>query len=92
MKFHKPHRLKWFDYSSACSYLLTFTTKGRAPILSKVIYRGMYEPSAVELLPYGTVTEKYLPSVKAYILVPIVGSLFADFINSLTITFFINAV
>ncbi len=38
------------------------------------------------------VTEKYLPSVKAYILVPIVGSLFADFINSLTITFFINAV
>lgn len=37
-------------------------------------------------------TDKYLPSVKAYILVPIVGSMFADFINSLTITLFINLV
>ena len=35
-------------------------------------------------------TAKFAPSVKAYILVPIVGSMFADFINSLTITFFIN--
>ena len=35
-------------------------------------------------------TEKYAPSVKAYILVPIVGSMFADFINSLAVTFFIN--
>lgn len=34
--------------------------------------------------------EKYVPSVKAYLLIPLVGSLFADFINSLTITFFIN--
>lgn len=36
------------------------------------------------------ICDKYAPSVKAYILIPIVGSLFADFINSLTITFFIN--
>lgn len=35
-------------------------------------------------------SEKYKPSVKAYILVPIVGSMFADFLNSLIITFFIN--
>ncbi len=35
-------------------------------------------------------TEKYEPSVQAYLLVPIVGSMFADFINSLVITFFIN--
>ncbi|MCQ2464611.1 MAG: sodium/glutamate symporter [Oscillospiraceae bacterium] len=35
-------------------------------------------------------TDKYAPSVKAYILVPIIGSMFADFINSLCITFFIN--
>ena len=33
---------------------------------------------------------KYAPSVKAYLIIPIVGSLFADFLNSLTITFFIN--
>ncbi|MBR1579035.1 MAG: sodium/glutamate symporter [Selenomonadaceae bacterium] len=37
-------------------------------------------------------TNKFVPSVKAYILVPIVGSMFADFINSLTITLFINFV
>lgn len=35
-------------------------------------------------------TEKFAPSIKAYMLVPIVGSMFADFINSLVITFFIN--
>ena len=38
----------------------------------------------------SAVTERYGPSVKAFILIPIVGSLFADFINSLVITFFIN--
>ena len=38
------------------------------------------------------ICEKYAPSVKAYLIVPIVGSLFADFLNSLTITFFINCV
>ena len=37
-------------------------------------------------------TEKFAPSVQAYILVPIVGSMFADFINSLTITFFIGII
>lgn len=37
-------------------------------------------------------TDKYAQSVKAYILVPIVGSMFADFINSLCITFFINLI
>ena len=36
------------------------------------------------------ITEKFAPSVKAYLLVPIVGSMFADFINSLVITVFIN--
>lgn len=37
-------------------------------------------------------TDKYLPSVKAYLLVPIVGGMFSDFINSLVLTFFINLV
>lgn len=36
------------------------------------------------------ICDKYAPSVKAYLIIPIVGSLFADFLNSLTITFFIN--
>ena len=38
------------------------------------------------------ITDKYAPSVKAYILVPIVGSMFADFLNSLIITLFINII
>ena len=37
-------------------------------------------------------TEKFAPSVKAYILVPIIGSMFADFLNSLCVTFFINLI
>ena len=36
------------------------------------------------------ICDKYAPSVKAYLIIPSVGSLFADFLNSLTITFFIN--
>ena len=36
------------------------------------------------------ICEKYTTSVKAYLLIPLVGSLFADFINSLVITFFLN--
>ena len=33
---------------------------------------------------------RYVPSVKAYLIIPLIGSLFADFLNSLVITFFIN--
>ena len=38
------------------------------------------------------VCEKYAPSIKAYLIIPLVGSLFADFLNSLTITLFINLI
>lgn len=36
------------------------------------------------------VTARYVPSVKAFLLIPIVGSLFSDFLNSIIITLFIN--
>lgn len=36
------------------------------------------------------VCDQYVLSIKAYLLIPLVGSLFADFLNSLVITFFIN--
>ena len=36
--------------------------------------------------------DRYAPSVKAYLLVPLIGSLFADYINSLVITLFINII
>ena len=45
-------------------------------------------PNAMENMQ--AICEKYIPSVKAYLIIPLIGSLFADFINSLTITFFIN--
>lgn len=35
-------------------------------------------------------TEKFGPSIKAFLIVPIVGSMFVDFINSLVITLFLN--
>lgn len=36
------------------------------------------------------ICDRYVPSVKTYLIIPLIGSLFADFINSLVITFFIN--
>ena len=36
------------------------------------------------------ICDRYVPSVKAYLIIPLIGSLFADFINSLVITFFLN--
>ena len=38
------------------------------------------------------ICDRYVPSVKAYLIIPLIGSLFADFINSLVITFFINLI
>ncbi len=34
------------------------------------------------------ICDRYVPSVKAYLIIPLIGSLFADFLNSLVITFF----
>ena len=36
------------------------------------------------------ICDRYVPSVKACLIIPLIGSLFADFLNSLVITFFIN--
>lgn len=36
------------------------------------------------------ICDRYVPSVKAYLIIPLIGSLFADFLNSLVIIFFIN--
>mgnify|MGYP002612945501 FL=1 len=38
------------------------------------------------------ICDRYAPSVKAYLIIPLIGSLFADFINSLVITLFINII
>ena len=63
--FDKPHRLPGFDYSSVGSYMLTFTTLGRKPVLSEVISQGIYQPPLVILKPYGQITEKYIQRIES---------------------------
>lgn len=75
------------------SYIVVFNVMGRnydaAVLVAGTCGFGMgATPNAMANLQ--AICEKYGPSVKAYLIIPIVGSLFADFLNSLTITFFIN--
>ena len=75
------------------TYFVVFNIMGRdydaAVLSSGVCGFGMgATPNAMANMQ--AVCEKYAPSVKAFLLVPLVGSLFADFLNSLAITFFIN--
>ena len=75
--------------------LVVFNVMGRdydaAVIVSGVCGFGMgATPNAMANMQ--VLCDKYSPSVKAYLLIPLVGSLFADFINSLVITLFINLI
>lgn len=75
------------------SYIVVFNVTGRnydaAVLVAGTCGFGMgATPNAMANMQ--AICEKYEPSVKAYLIIPIVGSLFADFLNSLTITFFIN--
>ena len=75
------------------AYFIIFTVLGRdydAAILSAGSCGFGMGATPNAMANMQVLTAKFVPSVKAYILVPIVGSMFADFINSLTITFFIN--
>ena len=75
------------------TYFVVFNVMGKdydaAVLSSGVCGFGMgATPNAMANMQ--ALCEKYEPSVKAYLLVPLVGSLFADFLNSLVVTFFIN--
>lgn len=75
------------------SYIVVFNVMGRnydaAVLVAGTCGFGMgATPNSMANMQ--AICEKYGPSVKAYLIIPIVGSLFADFLNSLTITFFIN--
>ena len=77
------------------SYFVVFNVMGRdydaAVLASGTCGFGMgATPNAMANMQ--AITEKFAPSVKAYMLVPIVGSMFADFLNSLVITLFINMI
>ena len=75
------------------SYFVVFNVMGRdydAAVLSAGVCGFGMGATPNAMANMQAITEKYAPSVKAYLLVPIIGSMFADFINSLVITFFIN--
>ena len=75
------------------TYFIVFNVMGRdydsAVLVAGTCGFGMgATPNAMANMQ--AVCDKYVPSVKAYLLIPLIGSLFADFLNSLVITFFIN--
>ena len=75
------------------SYFIVFNLMGRdydAAVLSAGVCGFGMGATPNAMANMQAVTDKYQPSIKAYILVPIIGSMFADFINSLVITMFIN--
>lgn len=75
------------------AYFVVFNVMGRdydAAVLSAGICGFGMGATPNAMANMQAICERYAPSVKAYLLIPLVGSLFADFINSLTITFFIN--
>ena len=77
------------------TYFIEFNIMGRdydaAVLVSGTCGFGMgATPNAMANMQ--AICDKYEPSVKAYLLIPLIGSLFADFINSLVITFFINLI
>ncbi|MCQ2515097.1 MAG: sodium/glutamate symporter [Ruminococcus sp.] len=77
------------------SYFVIFNVMGRdydaAVLAAGTCGFGMgATPNAMANMQ--AICDKYAPSVKAYLLIPIVGSLFADFLNSITITIFINLI
>lgn len=77
------------------AYFVIYTIMGRnydAAILSAGACGFGMGATPNAMANMQALTSKFAPSVKAYILVPIVGSMFADFINSLVITYFINLV
>lgn len=75
------------------SYFIVFNVMGRdydAAVLSAGVCGFGMGATPNAMANMQAVTRKFGPSIKAYILVPLVGGMFVDFINSLVITLFIN--
>jgi len=75
------------------AYFIVFNVMGRdydAAVLSAGVCGFGMGATPNAMANMQAITTKFAPAVKPYLLVPIVGSMFADFINSLCITFFIN--
>lgn len=79
----------------AFAYFVTFNITGRdydAAIMTGGHCGCGFGTTPKALANMEALTERYLPSPKAFFVIPIVGSLFIDFFNAAIITFFINLV
>lgn len=75
------------------AYFITFTLTGKdydAAIMTGGHCGCEFGTTPKALANMEALTEKYLPSPKAFFVIPIVGALFIDFFNAAIITFFIN--
>lgn len=75
------------------AYYVVFNVMGRdydAAVLSAGVCGFGMGATPNAMANMQALTHRYAPAVKPYLLVPIIGSMFADFINSLTVTLFIN--
>lgn len=75
------------------AYFVVYNVMGRdydAAILSAGVCGFGMGATPNAMANMHSLTHHFVPAVKPYLLVPIVGSMFADFLNSLCITFFIN--
>lgn len=79
----------------AFAYFITFNLTGRdydAAVMTGGHCGCGFGTTPKALANMEALTEKYLPSPKAFFVIPIVGGLFIDFFNAAIITFFINLV
>lgn len=79
----------------AFAYFVTFNITGRdydAAVMTGGHCGCGFGTTPKALANMEALTEKYLPSPKAFFVIPIVGGLFIDFFNAAIITFFINLV
>lgn len=77
------------------AYFVTFNLTGRdydAAVMTGGHCGCGFGTTPKALANMEALTDKYLPSPKAFFVIPIVGGLFIDFFNAAIITFFINLV
>lgn len=77
------------------AYFVTFNLTGRdydAAVITGGHCGCGFGTTPKALANMEALTDKYLPSPKAFFVIPIVGGLFIDFFNAAIITFFINLV
>ena len=65
--FDNPHRLSGFNYSGAGSYMITFNTANRNPILSKIVSPDGDPWNAYpQLTDIGRIVERYILQIPAH--------------------------